>query len=953
MADVAKSPLHFLSHMRRGLGRLRDTQGGVEAGVTLSNASESEVLTRRLEIAGPEHVTGLSAAQVKRLVPSPDSADFAPNYFATIEFLLPDIPWMFSPSGPDAEGRLSPWMALVIVEANSAGIGAGVSVAAPRQDANGTLTLYGADRIARQLPDLSEAWAWAHVQSRADLAALSVEDAFAQAPDAFSSRLICPRRLEPMTDYVACVVPTTRGGVDAGLGRILRDEPHGPAWTGQEPDLTLPVYYSWNFKTARKGDFEDLVRRLTPVELTAGSVLMDLSDAGDPRLPQGGGAAAQVSFKGALVGTQADSKAWNKAHAAAFREGLEEILETHWAGEDEAGPQAYDATRDDPVVAPPAWGQRKIAADKPPALRDGGPEKTWFAQLNYDPRHRAAAGLGAAAVRMHQEPLMAEAWSQVEALREVNRKLNQAQLSLEVGKALKAAKVDKLSAQESTALSAGFKKRLGARFEQLKTAQSTQAAPQGVTTSALGRLGRRKGPLARKAGLKQPVAAAGLSWVRRDPAQALGYAAFTVPSGVSGNDMIAQLYPPDLPEDVASDLDSRLERTGVTAKRPRLSGALAVSQAKRPVTRKIEKSRGAAALKSSAISSAMTSGETGGDTGGATGSVSSAQAISRAADDVFDPEAVLSARLKATVEIDDTHFAHKPVPRPLLVEPQFDVSGYTMLRAISPDAVMPGVSEVEMNSVGLAQVNTDFVESWLVGANAEMAREFLWREYPARLDGTYFRRFWDSPDKIDDIDPISAWQKVLGRNQSGAAKDGMLVVLLRAEVLARFPELRVYATRALWDDRHFRKEDTDAPIAERIKAPVFGGRLDRRTAFYAFDLDLDVAKGDLDLMGPNPGWFFAFEQPPEGVQFGMDVPAAGDGPKPQHWADLTWSHALDEPDGSGAVTHASIARGVGRESAKYDLDMFRETWGRSASAQARITLQPPARVLMHASAMLP
>ena len=79
------------------------------------------------------------------------------------------------------------------------------------------------------------------------------------------SRLLCPRRLDPLTEYLACVVPAFELGRKAGLGLPIKpdDEQHlEPAWASgtQSPaHVTLPVYFHWEFRTGAGGDFESLV----------------------------------------------------------------------------------------------------------------------------------------------------------------------------------------------------------------------------------------------------------------------------------------------------------------------------------------------------------------------------------------------------------------------------------------------------------------------------------------------------------------------------------------------------------------------------------------------------------------------------------------------------------------------------------------------------------------------
>ena len=55
------------------------------------------------------------------------------------------------------------------------------------------------------------------------------------------------------------------------------------AWTGPAPgDVTLPVYFHWEFATGPEGDFEALARRLVPVKCPpqVGQTRMDVSVGG-------------------------------------------------------------------------------------------------------------------------------------------------------------------------------------------------------------------------------------------------------------------------------------------------------------------------------------------------------------------------------------------------------------------------------------------------------------------------------------------------------------------------------------------------------------------------------------------------------------------------------------------------------------------------------------------------
>ena len=85
------------------------------------------------------------------------------------------------------------------------------------------------------------------------------------------SRLVCPRRLDDYTAYVACVVPTFDCGAQAGLGLTPGDDPRpvvGTRRTTSTPAtrrmVELPVYYSWRFATGEEGNFESLAHKLKP-----------------------------------------------------------------------------------------------------------------------------------------------------------------------------------------------------------------------------------------------------------------------------------------------------------------------------------------------------------------------------------------------------------------------------------------------------------------------------------------------------------------------------------------------------------------------------------------------------------------------------------------------------------------------------------------------------------------
>jgi hypothetical protein len=186
-----------------------------------------------------------------------------------------------------------------------------------------------------------------------------------------------------------------------------------------------------------------------------------------------------------------------------------------------------------------------------------------------------------------------------------------------------------------------------------------------------------------------------------------------------------------------------------------------------------------------------------------------------------------------------------------------------------------------------------------------MARELRWRRYPTDRRGTYFRRFWDrranpevdtsDPDEMADIDPMHTWdENELGENSPGD-DDAQVVLLIKGELLRRYPNTDVFAAKAVEDDgdrvpalpnthvtRDLAEGEADYPgvDASDLKYPVFRGRLDPDITFFGFNITPDEALYEpyhLDETAkqpddhPDEGWFFVLQEPPAETRFGLDV----------------------------------------------------------------------------------
>jgi hypothetical protein len=256
---------------------------------------------------------------------------------------------------------------------------------------------------------------------------------------------------------------------------------------------------------------------------------------------------------------------------------------------------------------------------------------------------------------------------------------------------------------------------------------------------------------------------------------------------------------------------------------------------------------------------------------------------------------------------------------PIMKHPQFSVPIAEEILSRWPEWAIPGIAGMPDDSVVIVETNPEFVAALLVGLNQEFNRELLWREFPTDQRGTCFARFW--PTEGNDIDEIARWpiQSDLGSQIKGG-KEGSLVLLIRGEVLRRFPAASLVAVKS-----------------ENGKLPqTFNGipatplPLDESTMLYIF-VGITEEKARVE------DWFLVLREPVRGTQFGFDLetePREGDAKRDSFttWADLTWS---DVATNNGFVR---VAQPPKRAPAK---DAGAARWGSESADMARIAFQQP------------
>jgi hypothetical protein len=328
--------------------------------------------------------------------------------------------------------------------------------------------------------------------------------------------------------------------------------------------------------------------------------------------------------------------------------------------------------------------------------------------------------------------------------------------------------------------------------------------------------------------------------------------------------------------------------------------------------------------------------------------------------------------------------------------PEIDLPMYKPLADLSAELLLPNLQFVPQNSISLLETNQRFIESYMVGLNHEFARELLWREYPTDQRGSYFRQFWDISSFLDpggadpealreqlrDIPPLHRWSTSsnLGdhdhRELPGEREDE-LVLVVRGELLKKYPTAVIYAHRAEWvldDDGEIDRSqarrlvtlttaEAQAPPTSKVRTPLYEAKVDPDIYFFGFDLTVIEAKGESDTDPDDPGWFFVIKERPGEPRFGFDIDQDGAGGVRHYWNDVSWDDVLPggspgdflQPTTPPAVTLTAPPSSASDEQQAQHAEDIQVTWGADVSAAelAYIMYQVPVLVAVHAAKMLP
>ena len=592
-----------------------------------------------------------------------------------------------------------------------------------------------------------------------------------------AARVLCPRELPPLADCLAAVVPLYN---DEGSYR----------WEPGQPASGLPVLHLWRFRTIADGRFQEIAERLTgrpaPEQLGEATVWADPT----------GGAPVKATAYGALAPRSVQSiPDWPDPTVLTRVESM-------------LGAEVEPDTQ--PVVAPPRPGRRWL----PPP-----PGALWVDQVDRDPRHRGAAGMGRLTGIDWQERILTAAGTRLGSTHLAASLLRR----LTSGVAFATSLDGSHRPTDPGGLMAHYAPALGqVPSVSAGTALDRIAPPDGplppaLLSAAAARLFRAGGAHARAS--DDPIGVG-------DPAQVIAAA----------NQCVPIPDPPLRPPLTPADGHGRLDVDDVLA----IYFDAYESNGEDPPTTQIP--------------SEWDVGEPG---------PPAADEREPCDDDALEANLDAVAHDLVTAFRPDGAMVRRVVDRitpapgrwddPYEVRPDLDLPAWTWLRDNAPEWLLPNAGLVEPDSVVAVRSNPAFVDAFLLGLSSQAAAELRWRGVPLAAGAMPMRTFWQGTPNPDDtvarvdITPAADWTTTDGLGASGHAVPGALgdglVIVIRSVLFERYPDTIVYL--APWT---VNGEDValDTP-----REPVVTGRLGEDFTFFGFDLDPE-SLGD---------WIVVIEEP--------------------------------------------------------------------------------------------
>lgn len=929
----------LFSHVHKGLTTSTTAGNSGDISVKLSVKREAKqdsdtkigTVNKSLKMFGPGDIIGIDQRIIIRTSPKKHINNFESTSLVAIEFSRPDFPWMFTPQ-PPKNGKAKPWLVLIVVKSEGATIKNNTRLPLPMLTINNV--------SSHNLPNLRDAWAWAHVQGDEDVnedkIKRNLEEILDKTPEKLISRIICTQTLEANTRYFACLVPAYKAGVLAGLGEDVTELSNDLAWNENDSLLRLPLYYHWEFSTGEAGDFKTLVRLLEGRKLPEGVGTRQM-DIDSPGAGLDFSDSSPINFESALMPPGFKSS----ANSNEIKVGLKNFLN-----------QPSQGNMERPVLGPPLYGNNQANREK---IHENEVSRTWFNKLNLDPRNRATAGLGTKVIQKDQEHLMHSAWEQIGELKSVNEYLRQAQLARSSGAVLHQKHLSNLPITSLLQVTHTVQTRImdaGGEFTIANTIHSGRIPP-ALFTGAFGRLTRPGGNFAKRIYGNKGLDGIGELFNDLNNGTIDAEPDLTPPDGMVTPESVDNPIPkkslPRWLEERLLKIYKILKGIGIglivlffvaVSLKPIIvlivfALLFIVSMIIKWLRDRINEREQydfyrpetftGEAIREVEIADDFTLLQEDEDftvdigNGFILSSDNFKNAASAVLDDFYyfpipetnkakpkidfaqkgeqilealNPEKTIPNRVRSRLDIPDSLINAEDPIEPIKAAPSFPQPMYTALRDLSNNFILSGLDKIPPNTITIAQTNRKFIEAYMTGINHEMGRELLWRGFPTELRATYFRQFWDAGNRpyekdmtleeneelARDIDQMHRWRKDLGKNpailQIGGDSDVAepLVLLIRGDLLRRFPNTILYAIKAKKNvsdnggNENYRIPDTSQE--KNIKFPLFKGSMEPDVTFFGFDLTQEeVVSSANPGDNENHGWFFVLQEPVSDLSF--------------------------------------------------------------------------------------
>ena len=630
---------------------------------------------------------------------------------------------------------------------------------------------------------------------------------------------------------------------------LFREDGATPSWVAGQSAVDLQVLHAWRFHTNAAGTFTSLARALAPTTNPPGL----------------GATTVEVEFDG-----RPDS-----ANVFGLLGPLDTLQPDGWSDQARVTQEVIDllasstGTPGPPVVGPPRYASRWIRDVESTA---------WGAQLNHDPRYRAIAALGTQAGIDWQDRITDAAGRRIGSTHLAAAMLRDLTTAVVLSERLTARR----PAGDGGAVGADAADRLAFYGPALRKVRNDDG------TSALATLAGDRSPLS--AGL---FAATTLSRVTaRGRRAAPGLPA---PGGAGALLLLANecRVPSDAPLGPAGSIGGDLGFTSGSVER--LVGELGEDEAA------AEFGGSPFEVDFTGIGLPEREEETPCEP-------IRIDEVVDVLDGAFDPRGAMVDAVAGRIRPRPPRF-----DVPYTIEPDLDLPAWVWLRDRAREWLLPRAGLIPPNRVVALRTNGAFIEAFLLGLSQQAAAELLWRGVPLSPAAVPMRTIWQRVrDPLDpaiepDITAVQGWNPAMPLDdpaRHNAVEDDLLVVVIRSEILRRYPEtvIRLLPKNAAGDPD---------PVSPGVE-PIAVGPITPGLWFIVFDVAPEsIVDRFLVLEETIDGPRFA-PRPGDGPQSNLDRPVFGPTTATEangaqfasrHWARpvraLIDGERFTDPDGDG------------------------------------------------------